>query len=101
MGTKTLDKYDFESVHEYLDSLEEHIFHESNKKIRLITIVIDGDNHQLCCQSSMPKHKMFSMLVLSIMKIIPERMRNKFGSESSTELIKQISNEIRANESLK
>ena len=72
-----LDNYDFESVHKYTKELTKHIFKSSDKKIRMLTIVLQEDNEISCMVASMSDKMLFSVLLQSLASVTPDKLKEE------------------------
>ena len=98
MSTTTLDKFDFESTHNYMGELGKHIADETDGKMRLISIIVDVENHQMCTSSKLPKSRMFSLLLMSLLKVTPSKFDKIKENESGSDIISRMMDAIEANE---
>lgn len=86
-----LDNYDFESVHKYTEELTKHIFKSSDKKIRMLTIVLQEDNEISCMVASMSDKMLFSVLLQSLASVTPDKLKEEIMARfKSADFMKDI-----------
>lgn len=92
--TQTLDKYDFESVHKYIESLNKHILEKTKGEITITNLILDTsdeDESQFACLST-HGNKLPDMLIYALLKVLPDKKkkREKGSKKSLDELMEML-----------